>query len=48
MSNHTQIEILESWVNPLYLDVGVQEHIREQFENESQIELQDFLLVKEV
>lgn len=37
--------MLAEWVNPLYLDVGVGIHIREQFEEESQVKLEDFLLV---
>ena len=37
--------MLGEWISPLYLDVGVQSHIQEQFENESQIELPEFILV---
>ena len=37
--------MLSDWVNPMYLDVGVQMQIQLQFEAESQIELPDFLLV---
>ena len=40
-----QVGVLAEWVNPLYLDVGVGIHIREQFEEESQVKLEDFLLV---
>ena len=41
----TQLEVLSDWVNPMYLDVGIQSQIQLQFEAESQIELPDFLLV---
>ena len=34
-----------SWVNPAYLDIGVQSSIGEKFEAESEIELTDFLQV---
>ena len=34
-----------SWVNPAYLDIGVQTNIQEKFEAESEIELTDFLEV---
>lgn len=37
--------MLAEWVNPFYLDVGVEIQIREQFEEESQVKLDDFLLV---
>lgn len=40
-----QLEVLEQWINPVYLDIGIQAQIRDQFEKESQIELPDFLLV---
>ena len=33
------------WVNPAYLDIGVQSSIREKFESESELELTDFLQV---
>ncbi|XP_003391682.1 PREDICTED: prolyl 3-hydroxylase OGFOD1-like, partial [Amphimedon queenslandica] len=39
------LEVLAEWVSPVYLDVGTQSQIREQFESESQIELPDFLIV---
>jgi hypothetical protein len=38
------VSILEAWVNPLYLDVGTAAQVREEFEENSQIELQCFLL----
>ncbi|XP_019859293.1 PREDICTED: prolyl 3-hydroxylase OGFOD1-like, partial [Amphimedon queenslandica] len=38
------LEVLAEWVSPVYLDVGTQSQIREQFESESQIELPDFLI----
>ncbi|XP_001637143.2 prolyl 3-hydroxylase OGFOD1 isoform X1 [Nematostella vectensis] len=37
-------EHLVKWVNPLYLDQGVVTEIRGRFEDESEVELQDFLL----
>ena len=37
--------MLSEWINPMYLDVGVQSQIQLPFEAESQIELPDFLLV---
>ena len=37
--------MLAEWVNPFYLDVGVGSQIREQFEEESQVKLDDFFLV---
>ena len=40
-----QLEVLADWINPLYLDVGVQSQIQKQFEEDSQIQLPDFLLV---
>ena len=40
-----QVGVLAEWVNPFYLDVGVGIQIREQFEEESQVKLDDFLLV---
>lgn len=42
---HLQLEELDDWVNPVYLDIGVQHQIRRQFEKESQIQLPDFFLV---
>lgn len=41
-----QLEVLSDWINPLYLDVGVQSQIQKQFEEDSQIQLPDFLLVR--
>lgn len=40
-----QLESLSEWVDPVYLDVGVQKQIQLQFEEDSQIELPHFLLV---
>ncbi len=34
-------------MNSVYLDIGVQGQIQAQFEDDSQIELPDFLLVRE-
>jgi hypothetical protein len=45
MFSPCQDECLVEWINPIYLDEGVVSHIRERFEDESEIELQDFLLV---
>uniref|UniRef100_A0A1X7UQF4 Prolyl 3,4-dihydroxylase TPA1/OFD1 N-terminal domain-containing protein n=1 Tax=Amphimedon queenslandica TaxID=400682 RepID=A0A1X7UQF4_AMPQE len=42
------LEVLVEWVSPVYLDVGTQSQIREQFESESQIELPDFLIVSKL
>ncbi|XP_013406972.1 prolyl 3-hydroxylase OGFOD1 [Lingula anatina] len=36
-------EFLYEWINPIYLDMEVQAEIQEKFENESEIQLQDFL-----
>ncbi|XP_060593142.1 prolyl 3-hydroxylase OGFOD1-like [Ruditapes philippinarum] len=36
-------DIFFDWINPVYLSVGAQGSIQEKFENESEIELQDFL-----
>ena len=33
------------WINPMYLDTGVVKDIRARFEEESEIQLQEFLLV---
>ena len=33
------------WVNPMYLDTGVVKDIRARFKDESEIQLQEFLLV---
>ena len=33
------------WINPMYLDTGVVEDIRARFKEESEIQLQEFLLV---
>ena len=33
------------WINPMYLDTGVVKDIRAQFKEESEIQLQEFLLV---
>ena len=41
-----KVEVLEEWVNPMYLDIGVQSQIQRQFEEDSQIELPDFFLVR--
>ncbi|XP_064387306.1 prolyl 3-hydroxylase OGFOD1-like [Halichondria panicea] len=38
------LEVLSDWINPVYLDIGVYEQIQGQFEEESQVELPDFLL----
>ena len=38
-------EELVDWVNPMYLDMGVVKDIRAQFQEESEIQLQEFLLV---
>ena len=42
-----QLQVLSDWVNPTYLDVGVQSQIQLQFEADSQIELPDFLVVSQ-
>ncbi|XP_045159560.2 prolyl 3-hydroxylase OGFOD1-like [Mercenaria mercenaria] len=36
-------DVFFDWINPVYLSVGAQGSIQEKFENESEIELQDFL-----
>ena len=33
------------WINPMYLDTGVVKDIRARFKEESEIQLQEFLLV---
>ena len=33
------------WVNPMYLDAGVVKDIRARFKDESEIQLQEFLVV---
>ena len=33
------------WINPMYLDTGVVKDVRAQFKDESEIQLQEFLLV---
>ena len=38
-------EMLVDWVNPMYLDTGVVKDIRARFKEESEIQLQEFLLV---
>lgn len=38
-------EALVEWINPMYLDTGVVKDIRARFEEESEIQLQEFLLV---
>lgn len=35
--------LLLEWVNPVYLDISYQEHIQEEFEDSSEIQLKDFL-----
>ena len=40
-----QLEELDDWVNPIYLDIGIQHQIQRQFEKDSQIQLPDFFLV---
>lgn len=40
-----QLQTLSDWISPAYLDVGVLSQIQQQFEEESQIELPNFLLV---
>lgn len=37
-------EVLVDWVNPMYLDTGVVKDIRARFKDESEIQLQEFLL----
>ena len=37
--------MLVDWVNPMYLDTGVVKDIRARFKDESEIQLQEFLLV---
>ncbi|CAH3036274.1 unnamed protein product [Porites lobata] len=37
-------EALVEWINPMYLDTGVVKDIRARFEEESEIQLQEFLL----
>lgn len=34
-----------SWINPMYLQADIVDDIRESFEENSEIELKDFLLV---
>lgn len=34
------------WVNPVYLDISYQEQIQEEFEDNSEIQLKDFLKVR--
>ena len=36
------------WINPMYLDTGVVKDIRARFKDESEIQLQEFLLVNAV
>jgi Rps23 Pro-64 3,4-dihydroxylase Tpa1-like proline 4-hydroxylase len=40
---HIEEEMVYDWLNPIYLDAGVQAQIREKFEVDSEIELQEFL-----
>ncbi|XP_014774688.1 prolyl 3-hydroxylase OGFOD1 [Octopus bimaculoides] len=42
-SLESETDLLFEWVNPSYLDLEVQSEIREKFELESEIQLQDFL-----
>ena len=37
--------MLVDWINPMYLDTGVVKDIRARFKDESEIQLQEFLLV---
>lgn len=37
--------MLVDWVNPMYLDTGVVKDVRARFKDESEIQLQEFLLV---
>ena len=37
--------MLVEWINPMYLDTGVVTDIRARFKDESEIQLQEFLLV---
>lgn len=37
--------MLLEWVNPVYLDISYQEQIQEEFEENSEIQLKDFLKV---
>lgn len=39
-------EVLLEWINPMYLDTGVVKDIRTRFKEESEIQLQEFLQVK--
>ena len=40
-----QDDVLISWVNPMYLQPDIVDDIRDSFEENSEIELKDFLLV---
>ena len=40
-----QLDILATWVKPVYLNVGIQAQVRAQFEKSSQISLPDFIVV---
>ena len=39
-------EVFAEWINPIFLDPIVQSEIQEKFENDSEIELQEFLRVR--
>ncbi|CAH1773810.1 unnamed protein product [Owenia fusiformis] len=39
----TEEDILYEWVNPIYLDINVQSQIQEKFEEDSEIELKEFI-----
>lgn len=41
-----QEEMFYKWINQTYLDTEVQTSIKEKFESESEIELEDFLQVR--
>lgn len=41
-----QETVLLEWVNPIYLDISYQEQIQEEFEDSSEIQLKDFLMVR--
>ena len=43
-----QEDVFYQWINPAYLDPVTQSEIQERFEEESEIELTDFLLVCQI
>ena len=42
---YSKDDVLVDWINPMYLDTDVVKDIRARFKDESEIQLQEFLLV---